>query len=423
MTIFYDDFELVEALAPYKKEEFKKQLQDELYDKFIDLARTPEWGFENLAEIGDYLIPTIEVNDYEGEYDNDIEVEFRAEVNYREMEDVCNTLDKVVKKYDKNAYFEPVQPGIATAYLKLKDSIHESIDDDEESSNLVRDYYNRNHRSTVPDIKTEKYKNFTIKFSKDGTGYSILDKYGEVEDTGFKSKQDAKEWIDEQKLIYPLKNECKLQSHQLQSKKLNEASYGGAFDIEDDQYFTKEEIVEVAEKVCEHLNETYPDKFDVSDVYMETPTIIHVEVISKEGNWVSANAKIDMRKIKKPSDIMKYDVVIGDLVYKLRQELEDLYESFEDARSTSIEERINELFKRKGLSFINVYEIPLKGENTYCIEFDIDHGDWKHEHIRAKLILEEWAESNGYDINIDKDVTYSDGSDVYSAHYEVCFSC
>ena len=115
-----------ESLSPYKKEEFKKQLQDELYDKFIDLARTPEWGFENLAEIGDYLIPTIEVNDYEGEYDNDIEVEFRAEVNYREMEDVCNTLDKVVKKYDKNAYFEPVQPGIAVAYLKLKDSIHES---------------------------------------------------------------------------------------------------------------------------------------------------------------------------------------------------------------------------------------------------------------------------------------------------------
>lgn len=108
-----------ESLSPYKKEEFKKQLQDELYDKFIDLARTPEWGFENLAEIGDYLIPTIEVNDYEGEYDNDIEVEFRAEVNYREMEDVCNTLDKVVNKYDKNAYFEPVQPGIAVAYLKF----------------------------------------------------------------------------------------------------------------------------------------------------------------------------------------------------------------------------------------------------------------------------------------------------------------
>lgn len=109
------------------------------------------------------------------------------------------------------------------------------------------------------------------------------------------------------------------------SKAVNEASYGGAFDIEDDQYFTKEEIVDVAEKVCEHLDETYPDKFDVSDVYMETPTTIHIEVISKEGNWASANAKIDMRKIKKPSDIMKYDVVIGNLVYNLRQGLEELY--------------------------------------------------------------------------------------------------
>lgn len=88
-------------------------------------------GFENLAEIGDYLIPTIEVNDYEGEYDNDIEVEFRAEVNYREMEDVCNTLDKVVNKYDKNAYFEPVQPGIAVAYLKFPKKLKEDFEDDE----------------------------------------------------------------------------------------------------------------------------------------------------------------------------------------------------------------------------------------------------------------------------------------------------
>ena len=39
------------------------------------------------------------------------------------MEDVCNTLDKVVNKYDKNAYFEPVQPGIAVAYLKFPKKI------------------------------------------------------------------------------------------------------------------------------------------------------------------------------------------------------------------------------------------------------------------------------------------------------------
>ena len=125
-----------ESLKPYQKEEFKKQLQDELYDKFIDLAKTPEWGFENLAELGEYLMPTIEVNDYEGEYDNDIEVEFRAEVNYRDLEDVCDTLDKVVRKYDKNAYFEPVQPGIAVAYLKFPKKLKEDYIEDAQDTQL-----------------------------------------------------------------------------------------------------------------------------------------------------------------------------------------------------------------------------------------------------------------------------------------------
>lgn len=506
-----------ESLSPYKKEEFKKQLQDELYDKFIDLARTPEWGFENLAEIGDYLMPTIEVNDYEGEYDNDIEVEFRAEVNYREMEDVCNTLDKVVKKYDKNAYFEPVQPGIAVAYLKFPKKLKEDFEDDEivtgeqefdsaatsinsnklpavysmvhftpgqvvidfgggrfdnavnylkdkDVTLLVYDPYNRSaeHNKEVlrvirenggadaainsnvlnvikePEARQQVLKNIK-KLVKPGAPIYITVYEGSGKGNegptkaGYQLNRKTSEYIDEISQIFPnVKRRGKLitainesfsssglrqanidaidyfmefediytfpkgeflatdwkelrdgivmgmdsdleiaegimeylqkevdfnnkhkeiyeddpqaeltleiyskvkkeyekeisKYESVSSKAVNEASYGGAFDIEDDQYFTKEEIVEVAEKVCEHLDETYPDKFDVSDVYMETPTIIHVEVISKEGNWASANAKIDMRKIKKPSDIMKYDVVIGDLVYYLRQELEDLY--------------------------------------------------------------------------------------------------
>lgn len=113
------------------KEEFKKQLQDELYDKFIDLARTPDWGYENIKEIDDFINPIVEIEDYKGDYDNDIKVELRAEVNYRELEDVCDTLDKVVRKYDKNAYFEPVQPGIAVAYLKFPKKLKEDFEDDE----------------------------------------------------------------------------------------------------------------------------------------------------------------------------------------------------------------------------------------------------------------------------------------------------
>ena len=514
---FYDDCELVEALAPYKKEEFKKQLQDELYDKMIKLFYTPEWGYENIKEIDDFINPIIKIEDYKGEYDNDIKVEFRAELNYPELEEICNVLDKVIQKYDRKSYFEPAETGIAVAYLKFSKKLKEDFEDDEivtgeqefdsaatsinsnklpavysmvdftpgqvvidfgggkfdnavnylkdkDVTLLVYDPYNRSaeHNKEVlrlirenggadaainsnvlnvikePEARQQVLRNIK-KLVKSGapiyitvyegsgkgnegptkSGYQLNRKTADYMDeisqvfsnvkrrgklitainesfrfsglrqanidaidyfmefeyiyTFPKGKFLAYDWenlrdgivmgidndleiaegimeylqkeIDfnnkhkeiyeddpQAELTLEIYNKVKKEYEKEISKyesvsieAVNEASYGGAFDIEDDQYFTKEEIVDVAEKVCEHLDEIYPDKFDVSDVYMETPTTIHIEVVSKEGNWASANAKIDMRKIKKPSDIMKYDVVIGNLVYNLRQELEELY--------------------------------------------------------------------------------------------------
>lgn len=106
------------SVSPFKKEEFMKQLQDELYDAFIQLARTPEWGFEDIGEIDDLLMPIIEIEDYKGDYDRDLRIEFRGEVNYSELMDVCDSFNNVIQKYDKSAYFEPVEPGIAEAFIR-----------------------------------------------------------------------------------------------------------------------------------------------------------------------------------------------------------------------------------------------------------------------------------------------------------------
>lgn len=718
MTIFYDDCELVEALAPYKKEEFKKQLQDELYDKMIKLFYTPEWGYENIKEINDFINPVIDIEDYKGEYDNDIKVEFRAELNYPELEEICNVLDKVIQKYDKQAYFEPAETGIAQAYLKFPTNLKEDFEDDEivtgeqefdsaatsinsnklpavysmvnftpgevvidfgggkfdnavnylkdkDVTLLVYDPYNRSaeHNKEVlrvirenggadaainsnvlnvikePEARQQVLRNIK-KLVKPGapiyitvyegsgkgnegptkSGYQLnrktadyMDEISQVfsnvkrrgklitainESVTESYREDRKrlkdkiistlEFLDTFKDIYKfpetilgdswddlksgilmgidtayeeiaqtlvdylepsvefdkrhpelldedpvaadaleeyenLKSELKessygeavneavkgskikitggscdtkwiydtmttstmsmyfvinnipcefkfspnhgryvvdgvdcnhvkfegdssykdlthsggtarsyalnipsdiLKSQPDQKQKdyrftgqyysttpairyckellkelltqhpeyfhddildklglaqsLEESSYGGAFDIEDDQYFTKEEIVGVAEKVCEHLDETYPDKFDVSDVYMETPTIIHVEVISKEGNWASANAKIDMRKIKKPSDIMKYDVVIGTLVYNLRLELDDLYgdeymrESLShDKLSRELQTYLQRLFgDYVQVESVKYFESPF-GEESYTAEINV----------------------------------------------------
>ena len=98
------------------------------------------------------------------------------------------------------------------------------------------------------------------------------------------------------------------------------ASYGGAFDIEDDQHFTKDEIVEFGNTVCDHLNETFYDTYYVSDVYMENPKKLVLTVVqASDKSEFTATVDIDMRKIKKPSDLMNR--YLGDVVYALQHDI------------------------------------------------------------------------------------------------------
>lgn len=116
-----------ESISPYKKREFKKQLQDELYNVTTDkMLNDPEWGYEDLEQIDDLVGLVIEVEDYKGDYDNDFVAEIRGEFTYDELEDIGDSLNPIVQKYDKEAYFEPVTSGITRAYITLEESINES---------------------------------------------------------------------------------------------------------------------------------------------------------------------------------------------------------------------------------------------------------------------------------------------------------
>lgn len=92
---------------------------------------------------------------------------------------------------------------------------------------------------------------------------------------------------------------------------IESASYGGAYDIEDEQYFTKDDIVEFGYDVVDRLNDEFGNelgvKFDLYDVYMDTPTLLHLTVCDAEGTEASADIKIDMRRIKYPRDLKKYE--------------------------------------------------------------------------------------------------------------------
>lgn len=88
------------------------------------------------------------------------------------------------------------------------------------------------------------------------------------------------------------------------------ANYGGAYDIDPEQFFAKDDIVEFADSLVQALNMDgdYPDgaEWGLSDVYMETPNTLVVELESPFESVEVVKEKIDMRKIKKPTDIFKY---------------------------------------------------------------------------------------------------------------------
>ena len=56
-------------------------------------------------------------------YDNRIEVEVRAELSYSGMMKMSTVLDRIIAKYDSDAYFEMVEPGIMDAYIYGNDPI------------------------------------------------------------------------------------------------------------------------------------------------------------------------------------------------------------------------------------------------------------------------------------------------------------
>ena len=292
-----------EDIYPFPKGEFLATDWKELRD---GVAMGMDDDLEIAEGIMEYLQKEIDFNNkHEEIYEDDPQAELTLEIYNAVKKEYEKTISKMELsetlsdriKNNELDYDEEID-----AYFAEEDNIYVQFQD--RQTNTYRSILGpKDNRMKIVDRNPRVSSNTWARIWKDG---ELVKSF---EGPKYKVRADVIKYLDDNN----------------KSEVLEETSYGGAFDIEDDQYFTKEEIVDVAEKVCEHLDETYPDKFNISDVYMETPTIIHVEVISKEGNWASANAKIDMRKIKKPSDIMKYDVVIGDLVYNLRQELEDLY--------------------------------------------------------------------------------------------------
>ncbi len=117
-----------------------------------------------------------------------------------------------------------------------------------------------------------------------------------------------------------------------------EASYGGAYDIEDDQYFTKEELVEFGENITEVL----PGNYELESIYVtkEKSGLNHLEIsVTDDENTLEADVYLDMRKIRRPDDIYKYFTILVSRLEDLHNEyhIGDEFEAVTSAVEPSLD--------------------------------------------------------------------------------------
>lgn len=117
--------------------------------------------------------------------------------------------------------------------------------------------------------------------------------------------------------------------------------YGGAYDLEGAEFFTKEELMEFADTVIGKLAEQYTKQFDLLDAWIEN-NLIHLEIQDEDGYSVSGEVKIDMRRIRKPSDIFKYvSPMIGEFERNGLDEMIDVTSATVEELQSGMEKYIN----------------------------------------------------------------------------------
>lgn len=270
-------------------------LQERIYKEAKKVMMSPEFGFPE-DEVDDYLV--VEVRDG----DETTCVEVRAEVSYEGMSEMADRLNKIVQRYDPDAYFDHVTYGIIEAYIRKK-----SV----QSSYMYPDFTCYRLEWLTNDGNRKRDEVYA--FDSD----DARDKIRELYDNDVKQfmhvwKETRDSWI-----------EC--------ASEVEGADYGGAYDIEPDQYFTKDDVMEFASLVADELSSKVGVPFDIADAYMENPKLMSITVTDGESEFTTS-IKIDMRKIYYPKDLMKFS---KQAVEDIQSQYNAYYEDVTSATNSS----------------------------------------------------------------------------------------
>jgi hypothetical protein len=206
----------------------------------------------------------------------------------------------------------------------------------------------------------------------------------------------------------------------------------------------EDRIDEFGYEIVDTLNTLGYNKFDYNGGYVDG-NVLGIQIYWADGE-VTVEQIIDMRKIKTPNDLSrKY---LGTIVEKAKIELENIGADFgphlngqdypidEDFGdeviyldlipeptlkasnvkfSHELAKELDDMFRENNLWVEELHYNPVRNQ----IEFDINWGDWKHEHLRAKWLINDFFEDKKSWVKINSWTTEEDGSDAYSAHYEI----
>lgn len=262
--------------------------------------------------------------------------------SYNSVEDAVKGIDAFIdrqRKDGKMLYMKPINEASYGGVFDIEDDQYFTSDDFIEFSKEIIDKVEDHYEDLDPsffltDLYMDNDKDVLhIEIDDDDIGTFAVDQkidYRKVK-TPDQVKIYTKEILD--KFIKQIDVVVKKNIQKIKRKKfLYEASYGGAYDIEDDQYFTKEELIEFADEIIEKIKDHYKEldpHFFITDLYMDKDkNVLHLEIEDDNLGTVFIDQKIDYRKVKTPYQIRNYTKEILD---KFIKQIDSLKEALSPA--------------------------------------------------------------------------------------------
>ena len=134
------------------------------------------------------------------------------------------------------------------------------------------------------------------------------------------------------------------------SSSIQARNYGGAYDVDPEQYFTREDLVEFAQDVIDYIANGQDILLDISELSIDgnTITLGLTNEFDNGGFEDTVRFNVDMRKIRKPQDLMKYTMPVAiQFIHAYQNAIsEDIDSSSKIESSQSYLDRIEELMEQ-----------------------------------------------------------------------------